>query len=66
MVVRLFLVAFAGALGTVARYVVGLWATRTYGATFPYGTLIVNLVGCFAIAFVAQLAASTTLVSSAA
>ncbi len=63
MVLRVFLVAFGGALGTLARYSVGLWATRTYGASFPYGTLIVNLVGCFLIALVAQLAASTSLVS---
>jgi CrcB protein len=61
---KLFLlVCFAGAIGTGARYLVGLWAPRMLGAGFPYGTLIVNVVGCFLIALVAQLATQTTLVS---
>lgn len=57
--VRTLLIAAAGALGTLARYGIGLWAGRTLGAGFPYGTLIVNVVGCFLIAFVAELALST-------
>jgi CrcB protein len=60
---RVLLVAFAGALGTLARYFVGLWAGRVLGAGFPYGTLIVNVVGCFLIALVSGLAVSTTLIS---
>ena len=60
---RFFLVCFAGALGTGARYLVGLWAPRALGATFPYSTLIVNLVGCFLIALVSQIAIGSTLVS---
>ena len=60
---RVLLIATAGALGTVTRYLVGLWAGRVLGAGFPYGTLIVNLVGCFLIALVSELALSTTLVS---
>jgi fluoride exporter len=51
-----FLVCLAGAIGTGARYGVGLWAGRTFGAGFPYGTFIVNVVGCFLIALVYQLA----------
>ena len=38
-----------GALGALARYGVSILATRTYGASFPVGTLYVNLVGCFLI-----------------
>ena len=60
---RVLLIGFAGALGTIARYLVGLGAGRLLGAGFPYGTLIVNLVGCFSIAFVTELALSTTLIS---
>ena len=36
---------------------------RALGAGFPYGTLIVNLVGCFLIAAVVQLALTTTFIS---
>jgi CrcB protein len=60
---RLLLIAFAGALGTVTRYLVGLWAGRAIGAGFPYGTLIVNIVGCFLIALISELALTTTAIS---
>jgi fluoride exporter len=60
---RVLLVGLAGALGTLARYGVAVWAGRAIGTTFPYGTLLVNLAGCFLIAFVSQLALSTTMIS---
>ena len=53
---RLLWVCLAGALGTGARYLVGLWATERLGAGFPYGTLAVNVVGCFLIGLVMQTA----------
>ena len=45
-------ICLAGALGTGTRYLVALWAAQRFGSAFPYGTLIVNLAGCFAIAAV--------------
>jgi CrcB protein len=60
---RVLWIGLAGALGTLLRYAVGLWARDVLGTTFPYGTLIVNVVGCFLIALVSQLALSTTLIS---
>jgi fluoride exporter len=63
MLIRVLLVGFAGALGTLTRYFVGLWAGRALGTVFPYGTLIVNVAGCFLITLVAELALRTTLVS---
>ena len=42
---RFLWVCFAGALGTGARYLVGSWALTRFGHAFPFGTLIVNLVG---------------------
>ena len=58
------LISLAGAIGTLLRYLVGVWAGRVLGAGFPYGTLIVNVVGCFLIALVYQLALSSTMISS--
>jgi CrcB protein len=55
---RFLWICFAGALGTGVRYLVGLWAAQRFGIGFPYGTLIVNVVGCFLIAVVLQLALS--------
>lgn len=51
---RFFWICLAGAAGTGARYLVALWAAHRFGSTFPYGTLFVNLAGCFAIAAVMQ------------
>ena len=62
---RVFLVGLAGALGTICRYTIGLWARSALGTQLPYGTLIVNVVGCFLIALVSQLAVSTTFVPPA-
>jgi|SRR5688572_604984 len=49
-------VALGGALGSVSRYLLGAW-TLTLGKSidFPYGTLSVNLIGCFVIGFLSQL-----------
>jgi CrcB protein len=62
---RFFWVCFAGAFGTGVRYLVAQGAARAFGVGFPYGTLIVNIVGCFLIAAVAQLAVVGTLVTPA-
>ncbi len=56
---RLIWICIGGAVGTGARYGVGLWAAGRFSGAIPYGTLIVNLTGCFLIALVMQL--STTL-----
>jgi CrcB protein len=60
---RLLWICFAGALGTGTRYLIGLGAGRWLGATFPWGTMIVNLLGCFLIAAIMHVALTTTLVS---
>jgi len=39
------MIAIGGALGSVARYLTVLGATRLMGAGFPYGTMIVNVLG---------------------
>jgi len=50
-------VAFGGALGSISRYVLGTWIqTISKSIDFPYGTLVVNLIGCFVIGLLSQLA----------
>ena len=44
---ELVVVAVGGALGAVSRYVVYVLAGLLLGTSFPYGTLIVNIVGSF-------------------
>ena len=48
-------VALGGALGSVARYACSLGAIRWLGASFPWGTLFVNVTGSFAIGMLAAL-----------
>ncbi|MBA3668236.1 MAG: fluoride efflux transporter CrcB [Sphingomonas sp.] len=43
------LVFLGGGLGAVLRWLVGRASLLLWGATFPWGTLIVNVVGSFAI-----------------
>ena len=47
----------AGALGTGARYLVGVWVLERFGAAFPYATIAVNLIGCFLLGMVTHLSA---------
>ena len=47
------LVAVGGALGSVVRYGLGQAVDARWGADFPIGTLLINLVGSFAIGVVA-------------
>jgi fluoride exporter len=51
--IQVLLVALGGAVGSVARYGVGVAAARVFGLAFPWGTLIVNIVGGFAMGVVA-------------
>lgn len=41
------LVGLGGALGSMARYLMVLGVGRWLGTGFPWGTLSVNLIGCF-------------------
>jgi CrcB protein len=50
------LVMLGGSLGAASRYGVGLLTARLWGINFPWGTLVVNLVGCFIIGLLFALA----------
>lgn len=54
---NILLVAVGGAIGSVARYLVGLGATRLAGPNFPFGTLTVNIAGAFAIGLLVEMIA---------
>jgi len=54
--VRIALLIVFGTLGTLARYALqGIVQQRT-GSTFPSGTLVVNLLGCFLLGGIAEYA----------
>jgi len=53
---RLYLWIMAGgALGTAARFLVSGWIANRFGESFPWGTVVVNVSGCFLIGFFAAL-----------
>jgi len=47
--IQVLLVALGGAAGSLARLGVGVAAARLLGLAFPWGTLIVNVIGCLAM-----------------
>jgi len=53
----MLLVGLGGFLGAILRYSIGGYVQDWSGSvTFPYGTLAVNLLGCFTIGFLSYLA----------
>lgn len=50
-------VALGGAIGSAARYSINVWSGRMFGTEFPWHTLIVNVLGCFAMGVLIELMA---------
>ena len=48
-------VAMAGGVGAIVRYGVGGYVTSTFKGPFPWGTVVVNLVGCLLFGFIVAL-----------
>jgi CrcB protein len=56
---KVLLAGLGGFIGSSLRYAVsGYIQLSSKSIAFPYGTLAVNLIGCFAIGFLSQLAES--------
>ncbi len=53
----ILVVALGGAIGSSLRYMTGVAATRILGISFPWGTLIVNIAGSFAMGVLVSLLA---------
>jgi fluoride exporter len=48
-----FWVAFGGALGTMARLWLGVYVATVTGLAFPWGTILINILGSLVIGFFA-------------
>jgi CrcB protein len=59
---QLLFLVIAGMFGTLSRYGLGSLMQRVAGTDFPFGTLLINLLGCLAIGYVMQLALTTNLI----
>jgi len=62
---KTILIALAGLAGTLVRYLLAGFVARKYGETFPWETLIVNLIGSFLAGATYYLAEERLLISPA-
>lgn len=60
---KIFWLAGAGVLGTLARYWLGGLVQRVTGTGFPWGTLTVNVLGCLLFGWVWTLAEERLVIS---
>jgi CrcB protein len=61
--VKIFLIAAFGAIGTLARYGLQGVVQIRMGGTFPYGTLLINLTGCFLLGLIGQFTLNRVVIS---
>jgi CrcB protein len=60
---RLALIAIFGAAGTLARYGLQGLVQMRMATTFPYGTLLINLSGCFLLGLIGQFTLNRMVIS---
>lgn len=56
--VNMLVVALGAAIGANLRYGLSTWAAQRLGTTWPYGTFIINVLGCLVIGALLTLAAT--------
>ena len=62
--IKLLLIGTGGFIGSIFRYLIsGSVQAVSHSITFPYGTLAVNVIGCFLIGFLSELAETRSLFS---
>jgi CrcB protein len=62
-VTRFLWICVGGAAGTGARYLLSGWALVALGISFPWGTLVVNLLGSFLLGLIMQVGLATPVLS---
>jgi CrcB protein len=55
VLLKILFVALGGAFGSVLRYELGRWIQDKTTSSFPTGTIVINVTGCFAIGFLGML-----------
>jgi fluoride exporter len=57
---KYLIVGLGGALGSVLRFWLGTYVGGRLGTRFPYGTLFINITGCFLAGMVVTVLAERT------
>ncbi|MBZ0169152.1 protein crcB [Candidatus Methylomirabilis lanthanidiphila] len=60
---KVLLIGIGGFLGSVARYLISGYIQDRTGEIFPFGTLAVNVIGCFVIGGLSELAEARAFLS---
>ena len=61
---KLLLVGAGGFLGSVARYLLSGYVQTRASDVFPFGTLVVNVLGCFVIGALSEMAEARAFLSA--
>lgn len=48
----ILMIGIGGFIGTVCRYLLSLFVQNKFLSTFPFGTMSVNIIGCFLIGII--------------
>jgi CrcB protein len=59
---RFLLICLGGAVGTGARYLLGGLVARALGPDFPYGTLLINVLGSIMVGLIQEVGLSTLVI----
>jgi CrcB protein len=62
-VTTLLAIAVGAAIGANLRYALSLWAAQQWGASFPYGTLLINVTGSLVLGFIMVLGTTRITIS---
>jgi CrcB protein len=54
--IEVVLTLVGAGVGAVLRYLIGGWVSHRMGPAFPWGTLVVNTLGCFGLGFLEGIA----------
>ena len=60
---KYLLIGTGGFLGSVLRYWTSVNAYKIFGEKFPYGTFVVNVLGCLLIGFISEISENRFLIS---
>lgn len=61
---RIMYVGIGGFIGAALRYGISGWAQKQFGSAFPWGTFIVNAVGCLFIGYIMTYSVEIGLIST--
>ena len=56
---KVIIVGFGGFFGSIFRYLIYLLSNNLIGYSFPFGTILVNVLGCFLIGLIYQIFSDT-------